>query len=68
MPTYLLEHLATTRPGNRTHCEQHLFSQEDLWQNLEDCSKADSPVLLWHYPGEVSEPVQVRGTSVPVGP
>ena len=48
----LLKHLATTRPGNRTHFEQHLFSQEDLWQNLEDFSKADPPVLLWHDHGK----------------
>ena len=48
----LLKHLATTRPGNRTHFEQHLFSQEDLWQNLADFSKADPPVLLWHDHGK----------------
>jgi hypothetical protein len=37
----------TTRPANRTSFENHLFSQEHLWQNLVDFSKAEPPVLLW---------------------
>jgi hypothetical protein len=48
----LVRHLATTRPGNRTHFEQHLFSNDYLWQNLENFSKADPPVLLWHDHGK----------------
>ena len=43
----LLKHVVTTRPANRTSFENHFFSQEDLWQNLEDFSKAKPPVLLW---------------------
>ena len=36
-----------TKPANRTSLENHFFSQEDLWQNLEGFSKAEPPVLLW---------------------
>ena len=43
----LVRHLVTTRPANRTSFENHMFSQEHLWQNLEDFSKAEPPVLLW---------------------
>jgi hypothetical protein len=43
----LVRHLVTTRPANRTSFENHLFSQEHLWQNLVDFSKAEPPVLLW---------------------
>ena len=43
----LVRHLVTTRLANRTSFENHLFSQEHLWQNLEDFSKAEPSVLLW---------------------
>ena len=43
----LVRHLVTTRPANRTSFEDHMFTQQELWQNLEDFSKADPPVLLW---------------------
>ena len=44
----LVKHLVTTRPNNRTPFEQHLFSRDELWRNLEAFSKAEPPVLLWH--------------------
>ena len=43
----LRKHLVKTRPANRTSFEKHLFTQEELWKNLEDFSKANPPVLLW---------------------
>jgi hypothetical protein len=43
----LVRHLVTTRPANRTSFENHVFSQESLWQNLVDFSQEDPPVLLW---------------------
>ena len=48
----LVRHLVTTRPANRTSFENHLFSVEHLWQNLEDFSKAEPPVLLWQGHGK----------------
>ena len=42
----LVRHLVTNRPAHRTSVETHVFSQEHLWQNLEDFSKAEPPVLL----------------------
>ena len=48
----LVKHLATTRPANRTSFEKHLFTQEELWKNLEDFSKANPPVLLWQWHGK----------------
>ena len=48
----LVKHIVTTRPDNRTSFEQHLFTQADLWQNLQDFAKADPPVLLWHGRGK----------------
>ena len=48
----LVKHLATTRPANRTSFEKHLFTQEELWKNLEDFSKANPPVLLWQGHGK----------------
>ena len=48
----LVKHLATTRPSNRTSFEKHLFTQEELWKNLEDFSKANPPVLLWQGHGK----------------
>ena len=48
----LVRHLVTTRPANRTSFENHLFNTGELWQNLEDFSKADPPVLLWHDHGK----------------
>ena len=44
----LVKHLVTTRPGNRTSFENHLFNTEPLWKALEEFSKAEPPVLLWH--------------------
>ena len=41
-----------TRPANRTSFEKHLFTQEELWQNLEDFSNANPPVLLWQGHGK----------------
>ena len=64
----LVKHLVTTRPGNRTLFENHLISREDLWQNLEDFSKAEPPMFLWGKPGPVCEPLQVLGSSVSFGP
>ena len=48
----LVKHLATTRPSNRTSFEEHLFSQDELWKSLEEFSKADPAVLLWHDDGK----------------
>ena len=47
----LVRHLATTRPNNRTPFEQHLFNSEELYLSLENFSKADPPVLVWHDQG-----------------
>ena len=47
----LLKHIATTRPSNRTSFEQHLIDNGELWQTLEDFSKADPPVALWQNRG-----------------
>ena len=44
----LVRHLASTRPGNRTLFEQHLFDTEHLYKQLVAFSQADPPVLLWH--------------------
>ena len=44
----LVRHLVTTRPGNRTPFEKHLFTTEHLWKALEEFSQAEPPVLLWH--------------------
>ena len=44
----LVRHLASTRPSNRTHFEQHLFETRPLWENLVAFSEATPPVLLWH--------------------
>ena len=43
----LVRHLVTTRPNNRTSFEEHLFTQEELWRNLEGFSQAEPAVLLW---------------------
>ena len=43
----LAGHLATTNPGIITSCESHLLSEEELWQKLEEFTRADPPVLLW---------------------
>ena len=48
----LAKHLATTRPGNRTGFEEHMFETESLWTSLTAFSKADPPVLLWHGQGK----------------
>ena len=48
----LVKHLATTRPSNRTSFEKHLFTQEELWKNLEDFSNANPPDLLWQGHGK----------------
>lgn len=48
----LVRHLVTTRPANRTLFEQHVFAEESLWQNLEDFSKEDPPILLWRGRGK----------------
>jgi hypothetical protein len=48
----LARHLATTRPGNKTLFEQHLFESPALWQNLVAFSESDPPVLLWHGHGK----------------
>ena len=44
----LVKHLDTTRPCNRTSFEEHLFTQQELWQNLQEFSQAEPAVLLWH--------------------
>ena len=43
----LAKHLASTRPGNRTLFEAHVFESESLWKDLVAFSEADPPVLLW---------------------
>ena len=48
----LARHLATTRPSNRTHFEEHLFGTTHLWENLVAFGDADPPVLLWHGQGQ----------------
>ena len=48
----LAEHLASTRPANRTLFEAHIFESESLWKDLESFSKAEPPVLLWHGQGK----------------
>ena len=47
----LVRHIVTTRPGNRTPFEEHLFTSEELWKSLEEFSHAEPPVLLWHSHG-----------------
>ena len=49
----LVRHLATTRPNNRTHFEEHLFCHGELWGNLQDFSKAEPATLLWHNNGRL---------------
>ena len=44
----LLKCLASTRPGNRTPFEEHLFERQDLWEDLEAFSQEEPAVLLWH--------------------
>ena len=48
----LVRQLVTTRPGNRSSFEKHLFSHNDLWQNLEDFAKAEPAVFLWGSQGK----------------
>jgi len=43
----LVKHMVTTRPGNRTPFENHMFTHGEVWENLEDSSKAEPPVFLW---------------------
>ena len=43
----LVRHLVTTRPGNRTSFEHHMFTHGEVWGNLEDFSNAEPPVFLW---------------------
>lgn len=48
----LAEHLASTRPANRTLFEAHIFESASLWKDLESFSTAEPPVLLWHGQGK----------------
>ena len=48
----LVKHILTTKPGNRTSFENHLFTQEELWKALVDFPKANPPVLLWQGQGK----------------
>ena len=48
----LARHLASTRPGNKTLFEAHVFDSESLWRDLVAFSEADPPVLLWHGQGK----------------
>ena len=49
--TALARHLATTKPGNRTHFEERLIKDKDLWADLTAFSTMDPPTLLWHNNG-----------------
>ena len=49
----LAGHLVPTRLRHRTSFEYHMFTQWDLWENLEVCSKAEPPVILWGKPRPV---------------
>ena len=48
----LARHLASTRPGNRTLFEAHVFGCETLWRDLVAFSETNPPVLLWHGKGK----------------
>ena len=48
----LVKHLATTRPGNRTSFEKHIFESEPLWKTLVDFADSEPAVLLWHGHGK----------------
>ena len=50
--TSLIRHIVTTKPGNRTSFENHVFATEALWQNLEDFPKEDLPILVWRGRGK----------------
>jgi hypothetical protein len=47
----LVKHLVTIKPKNRTAFESHFLARDELWKSLENFSKADPPVLLWHGQG-----------------
>ena len=48
----LAKHLAKTRPANRTLFEEFMFSSEDLRTSLEQFSREEPAVLLWHADGK----------------
>ena len=48
----LAKHLVSTKPGNRTLFEAHVFNTESLWRALVAFSETDPPVLLWHGQGK----------------
>ena len=48
----LATHLATTRPGNRTAFEEHLFTKDNLRTCIEDFSHEEPAALLWHADGK----------------
>ena len=46
----LVRHLVTTRPGNMTYFEHHMFTHGEVWENLKDFSNfsnAEPPVILF---------------------
>ena len=62
----LAKHLVTTRPGNRTSVKHHMFTHQELWENLEDCSKAAPPVLLWGNQGQYESLFKLFGYCWPL--
>ena len=48
----LVKHLVTTKPGNKTSFEHHMFTHGEVWENLEDFYKAEPPVFLWGNNGQ----------------
>jgi len=48
----LVRHLASTRPGNRTSFEEHLFTREELYSTLVEFSQAEPAVLVWQSDGK----------------
>ena len=63
----LVKHLATTKPGNRTEFEQHLFTKDGLWKDLEEFSRAEPAVLLWRDDGKYEGLFKFLAPSVPAG-
>ena len=47
----LRRHLASTKPGNRTVFEEHIFESEHLWQDIVDFADMEPPVRLWQGQG-----------------
>ena len=48
----LAKHLATTKPGNMTSFEEHVFCDRDLRTCIEQFSNEEPAVLLWHANGK----------------